>query len=150
MEWYFPQSWRRRKCKSISKRACACSVSQPWSLFATPQTIAHQSPLPMEFSRQEYWSGLSFPSPGDLPHPGIKPTSLHLLHWQGVLYHWAPETQPDKCLSFKLDKKYEFTYISAVGIRRTHHSSHSKWCYNWDLRILLPSVLSTFHLGWRY
>ena len=36
---------------------------------------AHQAPLPMEFSRQEYWSGYPFPSPGDLPHPGIEPRS---------------------------------------------------------------------------
>ena len=44
-------------------------------LFATPGTIAYQAPQPMEFSRQEYWSGLPFPSPGDLPNPGIKPRS---------------------------------------------------------------------------
>ncbi|ELR62600.1 hypothetical protein M91_13191, partial [Bos mutus] len=37
---------------------------------------AHQAPLPMEFSRQEYHSGLPFPTPGDLPNPGIKPGSL--------------------------------------------------------------------------
>ena len=41
----------------------------------TPQTAARQAPLSMEFSRQEYWSGLPFPSPGDLPGPGIKPGS---------------------------------------------------------------------------
>ena len=40
--------------------------------LATPWTVAHQAPLSMGFSRQEYWSGLPFPSPGDLPHPGIK------------------------------------------------------------------------------
>ena len=38
-------------------------------------TVAHQTPLSMEFSRQEYWNGLSFPSPGDLLHPGIEPVS---------------------------------------------------------------------------
>ena len=42
-------------------------------LFVTPWTVAHQAPLSMEFSRQEYWSGLPFPSPGDLPNSGIKP-----------------------------------------------------------------------------
>ena len=41
-------------------------------LFATPWTVAHWAPLSMELSRQEYWSGLPFPSPGDLPNPGIK------------------------------------------------------------------------------
>ena len=44
-------------------------------LFATPQTIACQAPLSMEFSRQEYWCKLSCPLPGDLPNPGIKPAS---------------------------------------------------------------------------
>ena len=41
--------------------------------FAAPRTVALQAPLSMGFSRQEYWSGLPFPSPGDLPDPGIKP-----------------------------------------------------------------------------
>ena len=45
-------------------------------LFATLWTVACQAPLSMGFPRQEYWSGLPFPSPGDLPDPGIKPTSL--------------------------------------------------------------------------
>ena len=44
-------------------------------LFAVPWTVAYQAPLSMEFSRQAYWSGLSFPSPGDLPDPGIEPRS---------------------------------------------------------------------------
>ena len=44
-------------------------------LFATPWTVAHQAPLSMGFSRQEYGSGLPFPSPGDLPDPGIEARS---------------------------------------------------------------------------
>ena len=44
-------------------------------LFATPWTVAYQAPSSRGFSRQEYWSGLLFPSPGDLPDPGIKPRS---------------------------------------------------------------------------
>ena len=44
-------------------------------LFATLWIVVHQAPLPMGFFRWEYWSGLPFPSPGDLPDPGIKPTS---------------------------------------------------------------------------
>ena len=43
--------------------------------FVTPWTVAHQAHLSMEFPRQEYWSGLPFPSPGDLPDPWIKPAS---------------------------------------------------------------------------
>ena len=44
-------------------------------LFATPWIVAYQVPLAMGFSRQEYWSGLPFPSPGDLPDPGTEPRS---------------------------------------------------------------------------
>ena len=44
-------------------------------LFATPWTVAYKAPLSMKFSRQEYWKGLTFPSAGDLPDPGIKPGS---------------------------------------------------------------------------
>ena len=45
-------------------------------LFGTPWTVAHQAPLCMGFPRQGYWCGLPFPSPGNLPHPGIEPASL--------------------------------------------------------------------------
>jgi len=47
-------------------------------LFATPWTATHKAPLSMEFSRQEYWSGLPFPFPGDFPGSGIEPRSLTL------------------------------------------------------------------------
>ena len=47
-------------------------------LFVIPWTVAHQAPLSMGFSRQEYWSGLPFISPGDLSNPGIKPRSPEL------------------------------------------------------------------------
>ena len=46
------------------------------SLFAAPWTVAHQAPLPMKISRQEYCSGVSFPLPGGLPNPEIEPVSL--------------------------------------------------------------------------
>ena len=50
-------------------------VTKLYPTLSTPWTIAHQAPLSMGFSRQEYWSGLPFPSPGDLANPGIKPRS---------------------------------------------------------------------------
>ena len=50
------------------------SLSQVW-LFATPRGIAYQAPQSMGFFQQEYWSGLPFPSPGELPDPGIEPGS---------------------------------------------------------------------------
>ena len=51
------------------------ALSHIW-FFSTPWTVAHRAPLFMEFSRQEYWCKLSFPSPGDLPNPEIEPMSL--------------------------------------------------------------------------
>ena len=52
--------------------------------LATPWTVAHQAPLSMGFSKQEYWSRLPFPSPGDLPSPGIEPAS-HALQADSLL-----------------------------------------------------------------
>ena len=54
-------------------------------LFVTPWTVGHQAPLSMGFSRQEYWSGWPFPSPGDLPNPGTEP--------------WSPALQADALTS---------------------------------------------------
>ena len=51
---------------------CVCVSHSVVSNSALPWTVALQAPLSMEFSRQEYWSGLPFPSPGDLPNPGIE------------------------------------------------------------------------------
>ena len=54
---------------------CVCAHCHV-RLFETPWTVACQAPLSMGFPRQEYWSGLPFPSLGDLPDPGIQPASL--------------------------------------------------------------------------
>ena len=84
-----------------------CVLSHVW-FFGTPWTVACQSPLSIEFSRQEYWSGLPCPLPGDLPDPGVEPMSLaspalaggflplchlgspqsQLLPWKPVSSHW--------------------------------------------------------------
>ena len=70
---------------------CVQSLSHV-RLFVTPGTVAHQTPLSMGFSRQDYWSGLPFPSPGDLPNPEIK--------------CWSPALQVD-CVSTELPGKPE-------------------------------------------
>ena len=54
------------------KYCCYCLLAK-FGSFMTPWTVAHQAPLSMGFPRLEYWSGLSFPSPGYLPDPGIEP-----------------------------------------------------------------------------
>ena len=58
----------------------------PVRLFATPWSVARQASLSLGFPRQEYWSGVPFPPPGDLPDPGIEPASHVLLHCRQVLY----------------------------------------------------------------
>ena len=63
----------------------------------TRWTVAHQAPLPMVFFKQEYWSGLPFPPPGDLPNPGIEPFSLFLfclLHCRWILYLMSYRVSP--------------------------------------------------------
>ena len=66
-----------------------CVLRHVW-LFVTTWTVACQAPLSMGFSRQKYWSGFPFPTPGDLPDPGIKPRSLCLLHWREDSLPLAP------------------------------------------------------------
>ena len=70
-------SWRRLNQKPSVLRVKVKSLSHVW-LFATPWTVASQASPSMGFSRQVYWSGLPFPSPGDLPNPGMEPRFLPL------------------------------------------------------------------------
>ena len=84
--------WNYPVCVCVS-----CSVIS--SSFTTLWTVTHQVPLSMEFSWQEFWSGLSFPSPGDLPDQGIKPRSPALQ--AGSLLPEPPEKSeyPECCLA---------------------------------------------------
>ena len=61
-------------------------------IFVIPWTVALQAPLSMEFSRQEYSSGLPFPSPGDRPNAGTEPESI--LHCRQILYHLSHQGRP--------------------------------------------------------
>ena len=72
------------------------SVLSCVQLFVTPWTVVHRALLSMEFSRQEYWSGLLFPSPGNLPDPGIKPTSLGSLALAGRFFTTVPPGKSQK------------------------------------------------------
>ena len=64
-------------------------------LYVVSWTVAHQVPLSMGFSRQECWSGLPFPSPGDLPDPRMEPG---LLHYRQILYHLSHQRSPGEHL----------------------------------------------------
>ena len=63
----------------------------------TPWIVAHQAPLSMGFPRQEYWSRLPFPSPGDLPNPGIEPASLTLAD---RFFTTEPPGKPFLCIAY--------------------------------------------------
>ena len=88
-------------------------------LFVTPWTVARQAPLSMEFSRQEYWSGLPFPFPGDLPSPGIEPRYLAL---QADSLPVEPQGKPKKYAnSWPIKKRFEqanflVTWDEKVGL----------------------------------
>ena len=69
------------------EHVCVLSCFSHVQFFATPWTVILQAPLSMGFSRQEYWSGLSFQTPGHLPHPGIKPMSPALQADSSPLNH---------------------------------------------------------------
>ena len=75
-------------------------VAQFCLLLETPWTVAYQTPLSMGFSRQESWSGVPFPPPGDLPDSGMDPTSpAPPALGRRILYHWAIGEAPPKCLA---------------------------------------------------
>ena len=83
-------------CVCIYNYVCVCvlrAVAQS-CLTVSPWTVARQTPLSMGFSRQEYWSGLPYPSPGDLPDPGIKPVSPAALGLAGRFFTAEPPRKP--------------------------------------------------------
>ena len=93
---------------------CMLSLFSHVQLFATLWTIAHWTPLSMRFSRQKYWNGLPFPSPGHLPNQGSNPHLLCLLHGQvGSLAPVPPGKPKDIFLSYLKYgvKKVCFVYL---------------------------------------
>ena len=80
-------------------------VTQSCQLFRTPWTVAYQAPPSMGFSRQDCWSRLPFPSPGDLPNPGIKPGSPTLQA------DALPSEPPSRRMQMKITMRYHFTSV---------------------------------------
>ena len=116
-------------------------VKRKWSRSvvsdsATLWTVAQQAPLPMGFSRQEYWSGLPFPFPGDLPNPGIEPRS--------------PALQADALTSEPPGKPYFFVmalpnqHHSVLSISSSHFLKSSLFLFVLNLVFWFPSHLSSF------
>ena len=90
------------RTKKLASTTCVCVSLSRVQLFATAWTVACQGPLSMEFSRQEYWSGLPLPSPGDLPAPVIESASLALA---GRFFTIKPPGKSPKSTTFQLKKK---------------------------------------------
>ena len=86
----------------LSPLACMLSHFNCVQLFATLWTIAHQTPLSMGFSRQEYWSELPFPPPRHLPDRGIEPASLMFLALAGRFFTTNTHQSPLICNSFSV------------------------------------------------
>ena len=82
-------------------------------LFATPWTIAYEAPTSMGSSRQEYWSGLPFPSPGDLPNPGIEPRSPSL-QADALTSEPPGQTHPIWARVRALEVKKEPTFLNSL------------------------------------
>ena len=80
---------------------CAESFSHV-RLLANPWTVSHQAPLSMGFTRQEYWSGLPFPTPEDLPDPGTGPESLASPAWADRFFTNAPPGNPIACVLWQI------------------------------------------------
>ena len=91
----------------VHMQANVCSVPQS-CLFATPWTVVHQAPLSIGFPRQEYWNGLPFPSPGDLPHPGIEHMSPMSPELAGRFFTTEPRRKPSRgqCIPTKCESCY--------------------------------------------
>ena len=97
--WKFPyyntDPCQNENSSKLVKWVCVLTHFSRVQLFVTPWTAAHQAPQSKGFSRQEYWSGLPCPPPGDLPKPRIKPVSLmSSLHWQAGSLPLAPPGRP--------------------------------------------------------
>ena len=95
-------------------------------LFVTPWTVAHQAPPSMGFSMQEYWNGLPFPSPGDLPNPEIEPASPELL--AGDFFTFEPVGSPHENFRYKYNvpvldfPNFSMLFIFFLTFNRELHS----------------------------
>ena len=119
-----------------------CQVTSHVRHFATPWTVAQQAPLSMGFPRQEYWSGLPFPSPGDLPDPGIEPVSFISPALAGRFFitstTWVPSYPCQHYIFFKNYQKH----LTRPIISTTWPQANTLWM--WPKLPLYPSASGVF------
>ena len=112
VEWRGGQDW------SPQYNVCMymCSVTQSWqTLCESMDCIACQAPLSVEFSRQEYWSRLPCPPPGDFPDPGIDPHLLYLLHCMRILNSWAI-METHVCILFQMQMRDNGGFLNKAAL----------------------------------
>ena len=95
------ESWTTKKAGGGGLVTKSC-----WWTLATPGTIACQAPLSMGFSRQQYWSGLPFPSPRDLPDPGIEPVSLLCPALAGEFFTTSAPWEAQRCCRLQVKRSH--------------------------------------------
>ena len=107
-KWHKESAWEKGKCLKLQKTCyiLRAVLLQSCSTLCKLWTVAHQAPLSMGFSRQEYWSGLPCPPPGDLPNPEIESVSLRSPALAGRFF--TTSTTWEALLStYKLNSKYQ-------------------------------------------
>ena len=109
---------------------CAQSLSRVW-LFVTAKTVAHQAPLPMGCSRQEYWSGLPFPPPGAFPDLGIEPMSPVSFALAGGFFTIVPPGKPVIHVTQVPSFFFFFNFLVVLGLHRCVQTFSS--CVEWWL-----------------
>ena len=113
---------------------CVCAqLLSHVQLFVIPWTVVHQAPLSMAFSRQEYWSGLPFPSPGDIPDIGIKPTTPALAggfftictSWEALIYDcWLLDNTGNIAIIRKTSSDSLFIYLAVSCLSSSLTCTH--------------------------
>ena len=127
---------------------CTCAHTHACSImsnsFATPWTAAHQTPLSMEFSKQECWSGLLVPLPRDLLHPGIEPTFPASPALAGRLFITVPPRKPILCIYFYFVRCHPRHLI--IHDMRYHMWGRDDWQGfqqpEWNIHYNHPSIMA--------
>ena len=115
--------------------------------FTTPRTVAHQAPLSKGFSRQEYWSGLLSPIPGDLPDPGTEPQSpVSSVLAGGFLTTKLPHQSLNKCKATSVDGESGRLVASPWEASPTAHTSQ----FRTSVLITAPCGFPNSQTGWKY
>ena len=142
-------------CVNMCVCVCVCSVTKLYSILCNPMPVTHKAPLSMEFSRQEYWSGLPFPTPRDLPDP--RKCLLHLCIGRWILYHHTTYTGVYKyicvCMCEYIDR---YMYISiwtslVLQLIQTMPAMLETWVRSLGWENLLQKEMATHSgpLAWR-